>query len=370
MSKILLVQGCFDILHSYSLVLQAQLPHIQAWCRDNNWRIVYQRLPYPSPQWTKESNLKEPCEDLWDGRSVDIVYRISFPYDVSPAPNTNAHVFLFMTFESQAIDPASVVGGESALKEALRAGYLSVVTPSQFSAAALPPGTCHIVPHGIDPVVFRPQLLLERPIVGSQEGEDDTFVFLSVGAMTDNKGMLGLLQSFIQVHQRGSVKLVLKGLSKLYNSKQRFLQVVDKLSPHIIPCLKDIVFVDDSLSPEQMALLYNSADCYVAPYLSEAFCLPALEAASCGLPCIVTDHGPTSEFLARDVHVFIRTYVRGSFLEPDLTDLVACMRKVMQSPRMAKKAWKESLRLHKIYSWEAVTRQQCALFNDRVLEVL
>ena len=45
-----------------------------------------------------------------------------------------------------------------------------------------------------------------------------------------------------------------------------------------------------------MTRLYQCADAYVAPYLSEAFCLPVLEAAACGLPAICTQGGATEEF--------------------------------------------------------------------------
>ena len=42
--------------------------------------------------------------------------------------------------------------------------------------------------------------------------------------------------------------------------------------------------------PEEMVKLYNVADCYVSASMGESFGLPALEAMSCGTPCIIPNH--------------------------------------------------------------------------------
>ena len=58
-----------------------------------------------------------------------------------------------------------------------------------------------------------------------------------------------------------------------------------------------------------MAALYNLADAYVTPYHAEAFNMPALEAAACGVPLIVPRGGPTDDFVYAPSTVFIPTMV-------------------------------------------------------------
>ena len=62
-------------------------------------------------------------------------------------------------------------------------------------------------------------------------------------------------------------------------------------------------------SGAQMAALYNLADAYVTPYHAEAFNMPALEAAACGVPLIVPRGGPTDDFVYAPSTVFIPTMV-------------------------------------------------------------
>ena len=57
-----------------------------------------------------------------------------------------------------------------------------------------------------------------------------------------------------------------------------------------------ITYIGGNYKLVDMTRLYQCADAYVAPYLSEAFCLPVMEAAACGLPAICTQGGPTEEF--------------------------------------------------------------------------
>jgi glycosyltransferase involved in cell wall biosynthesis len=48
--------------------------------------------------------------------------------------------------------------------------------------------------------------------------------------------------------------------------------------------LQRVAMLDHDMSPETMAALYNAADAYVSPYISEAFNMPVLEAMACGVP--------------------------------------------------------------------------------------
>jgi glycosyltransferase involved in cell wall biosynthesis len=51
------------------------------------------------------------------------------------------------------------------------------------------------------------------------------------------------------------------------------------------------------LTSSELAGIYTAADCLVQPYRGEGFCLPALEAMACGVPVMVTNGGPTDDFV-------------------------------------------------------------------------
>ena len=72
---------------------------------------------------------------------------------------------------------------------------------------------------------------------------------------------------------------------------------------------------------------------YVSPYRAEAFNIPVLEAAACGLPVICTRGGPTDEFVTDEFSRKIDSQKRSirigdqdaSRLEPNLEHLTSLM---------------------------------------------
>src|SRR5437867_7479288 len=110
-----------------------------------------------------------------------------------------------------------------------------MVTPSRWSALAyerfwLPRERIHVVPHGIDPTVLRPDPAARDATRGAL-GLRDAFVYLSVGAMTGNKGIDLLLAAFARVAEaEPDARLLLKGADALYESREMVRVVLDNLS--------------------------------------------------------------------------------------------------------------------------------------------
>ena len=96
-----------------------------------------------------------------------------------------------------------------------------VITPSRWSAegfykAGFKTEQVLIVPHGVDVGTFHPMPDLRSQARNEIPVAEDDFVFLSVGAMTGNKGVDLLLQAFAVVYQKfPCARLVLKGLDPL-----------------------------------------------------------------------------------------------------------------------------------------------------------
>jgi glycosyltransferase involved in cell wall biosynthesis len=147
-----------------------------------------------------------------------------------------------------------------------------------------------VIPHGIDEAVFKPG--------GGAYSlpTDRSFKFLFVGATVFRKGIDVLLEAFGAAFNAGDdVCLVVKD-----NPKDVFYSNI-KYKDKITALVKDnsfpeIIYIDDYLSPREMAALYRACDAGVFPYRAEGFCLPILEAMACGLPSIVPRYGACLDF--------------------------------------------------------------------------
>jgi glycosyltransferase involved in cell wall biosynthesis len=195
--------------------------------------------------------------------------------------------------------------GVDAFGEAHAASPATLITPSEWSRQGLVrsgagPGRIRVVPHGVDTDTYRPLDREARAAARTRLGWRDDFVFLNVGAMTENKGVPQLLQAFARLRQRvPQARLVLKGSDAVFDSR-RFLR--EALLNSLGDAERESVaarvnYFGQPLGCETMARLYQAADAYVSPYLAEGFNLPVLEAMACGLPVLCTAGGPTDDFV-------------------------------------------------------------------------
>jgi glycosyltransferase involved in cell wall biosynthesis len=338
----LLVEGWFDIHQSFAIVARH---HVRHWMNDPARRIRFRRMPYFGGDWAPSIDASDPVlrfvdANRWDGEPVDNIYRISYPYDTSQ-PRVARTVYLFMTAELQVLrDENFTAGGVAQFRRAAGEGWLVPVVPSTWCAEALRKiGLANflVVPHGVDADLFSP-----REGARVKMSRDRPFTYLSVGGMTPNKGLDKLLRAFLFVHRAEPLTaLVLKGHEGLFGSRALFEVELKRMagarmaSPAELDEMRGAIhYVDDDLSDDGMARLYQSADCYVAPYSSEGFCIPALEALAAGLPVIASAGGPTDEFLPEELHATLRVRTKRlsaangmTMLLVDEEDLIRCMRR-------------------------------------------
>ncbi|MFN8224889.1 MAG: glycosyltransferase [Gaiellales bacterium] len=203
----------------------------------------------------------------------------------------------------------------------------------------------HVIGAGVDGSRFTPagdHYPLPAPAGG--HGRAAT-VFLWVGGLIPRKGLDKLLAAYGAAFTKADdVCLVVKAhqTGGLYRdtTTQRMLETFMQQAD--APAL--VVLLDD-IGADELPGLYRAADCVVQPYRAEGFCLPALEALSCGVPVIATAGGPTDEFLSDECAWRIPATEleapdgwlpsslatdpeRGAptMLEPDLDALVAALR--------------------------------------------
>ena len=272
----LIVEGWRSIAHSYAVVNQWQLIAM-AGRDDVAVRMI--DIPFHRRSWKAQDGLFDPeaqaildrIEPADPDDDADVTLRIFFPYDFEPSRSRLTAVF--GTCEAQGILRRQFADFRAfdRLQRRPPPEEVRAVTPSTWSAegfyrAGFRPEQVLVVPHGVDVATFQPRPQLRpaaRKAIGAAEHE---FVFLSLGAMTGNKGIDLLLRAFGQVLRRHpAALLVLKGLDSVYASKTFFAKSLERVDPaERGRVLARTRYFGGALSFREMAVLYQAADAYVS----------------------------------------------------------------------------------------------------------
>jgi len=347
MAASVLVQGWRGINHSYALVNQYQLLEL---LKHRDLSLTHEDLPFYHANWNPAANEAGFDDDRRrqiaaipgsDGRTPDIIYRIGFPYRFFGGDARR--ILVFGTSESQTITPQHIYDGPEAHRP-YATGDFEIVTPSNWSKAGFVNAgyredRIHVIPHGVDPSIFRPLPRAERLEARRENGiRDDMFVFASVGSVVNSKGIDVLLLAFDAVHRKyPHTVLLLKDQRNLYATNADALIAVmaaEDPARFAASTLESIIVVDANLDLAMLRVTYAIADAYVSPYRSEGFNIPPLEAAACGVPVLITDGGSTDDYahpsfackiasrrISRDGEVR---------LEPDLDSTIAGMEALVE----------------------------------------
>lgn len=345
--KQLIIESWRSLPHSFAVINQFQCLEL---LRRNNIQLFHHDAPYFADYWKPTSGLFSPEEEgilriippPVPDQKADVTLRLYFPFNLSPSSSRLTAVFGVNEFKIVTDDQFSgkKINGAASLQEATGRSDLMIITPSNWSRegfirSGANPDRIKVVPHGVDPAIYRPLEGEERSRVREQLKWDDSFVFLNIGAMTWNKGISVLLKSFsdvLLVH--AEARLILKGLDDFYRSRDFLEREAKTLGPQLAgQVLARLGYIGQPLSLGHMAQLYQAADAYVAPYFGEGFNLPVLEAMSCGLPVICTSGGSTDDFTRDDFALRIRSHeeeadvrgAKGIRLVPDQNHLTELM---------------------------------------------
>lgn len=255
-----------------------------------------------------ENRLKRMPFERTDA-AVSGVVRVAVPYDFSAS--CDGPTLVMATAEAGEIPTENVKGGQAA-GAAVAASDARIYAPSQWSRdglvlSGIPEDRIDIVGHGVDPSIWRPSDGSARGDLRQRFGWSDDFVFLNVGAMTENKGIDLLLEAFAAVLMvEPQARLVLKGADAIFRSRDLVAGYLADLPvdrQHAVA--ERLTYIGDSYMLDDMIALYQVADAYVSPYRAEGFNLPVLEAAGCGLPVICTAGGATDDFTTSDFALYV-----------------------------------------------------------------
>jgi glycosyltransferase involved in cell wall biosynthesis len=322
-----LFRGWIHVPHSYACVNCSQLIHLHLNYKDK-LEIYVEEMEYYRKEWNdvrklvykKEFNEVIQNFKVWKGEDVDLVYSITYPYNVSPVIINNKVVpkCVFYTSEFAALDTSYFVTNSqhfASMEDVIK--YITThniyfTSPSEWSANGLKrvgvsDTKNKIITHGVDTTTFFKDLTKRARIRKFYEVKDNDILLLNIGAMTQNKGIVELLCALnIIVNKMGhnDFKLLLKGTGDLYQSQQ-FLEVYfSNLKAQGLLSDSDknnllrnyIIFTDKTFSYEMLNDIYNASDLYISPYLAEGFGLVPLEALASGLHVMVPQTGSTRNY--------------------------------------------------------------------------
>jgi len=380
----IVVEGWRLLPHSYAIINAQQCvamldrPDIALYHKDvayfsPSWRPVYGALP--KPREDRVAAIAAPPADL----VPDVVLRYAFPYNLAPAAHRASRLFVFGTSEYLSLTP-EMTTPPGPVRDHLLSADARIITCSNWSRqgfvnSGVPEDRIFVVPAGVDTDLFAPLDPVVREQLRAKNKWQDVFVFLNIGGMSANKGIAALLKAFAQVCRRHpQARLCLKGLDSLYASTTMLGDAAKTLTPDEKRLIQPrMIYTGSTLSPDAMARLYATADCYVSPYHAEGFNMPVLEAAACGTPVICTSGGSTDDFTHDSFRLPIRseldtvpdTSIQGLKLAMD--HLVAQMcrviedRTIVERARAAGPSW---ARRH--FTWPAVTARLVNVVMGRV----
>jgi len=366
------IKGWTNIYHSYAMVNQWQMLSL-----DKLGMPIQFHEAQKNPRWSQSTSpsgfppeLVKKLEAIKSKNYVGEVeseYRITFPFDLSG--NNKQKLFVYGTAEEGKY-PIDGNFDKFEFIQKLNGGEFVLITPSDWSRngfvrSGADPAKIKIVHNGVATSIFKPLPTHERENLRSQLGLGaDDFVILNIGAMTKNKGVDLLLTAIWHLRfEIPNLRLLVKDASSLYNLSigSALAALSEKLRNKVIGDIGDKLIVQSNpLSIQEMSYLYNLSDCYVSPYRAEGFNLPPLEAASCGVPILVTKGGASDEYfhplIGRQIEseILESTVDEGAHLSPSLESLIEGIRWMYHEKESFNKMEMHSF-ISKKFNWDLVS---------------
>lgn len=236
----------------------------------------------------------------------------------------------------------------------------SEYTKSGYVRSGVPADKVFSFPLGIDTSIYR----ADGPIYALKTNRK--FKFLFVGGTIYRKGIDKVLHAYLSTFtKQDGVCLVIKDLGKTsYYSGQTYHEMILEAKKSL--SAPEIIYIDQDLTPHEMAALYRACDCLVHPYRGEGFGLPILEGMACGVVPVIPDLGPAIEFTTQDCsyrvasHVThfssndLKTTLPGEIIDTDVDELALIIKRIYQQNLVGDQLRLKVARHASNYSWEKV----------------
>ena len=171
----------------------------------------------------------------------------------------------------------------------------SEATKEDFNSRYSPPidWDCEVIHWGVDTEMFTPTETRNKDLRSRFGCSESDVLLLAVGRLAARKGYGSLLQAFALVKSEFSnSKLVIVGRGNL---RKRLLNQAHSLG------ISSSVYIESSMSFEELAELFRNADLTIYPSYYEGQGLIPLESMSSGTPVVTVNHGPLPEMVDSEV---------------------------------------------------------------------
>lgn len=191
----------------------------------------------------------------------------------------------------------------------------------------------------------------ELPVDGPAEplsGVKQPFIF-HLGQPLPHKNIERLIKAFeILKTSQSELQLVLPG-----KIKGVFMQDLNRWIG--ASTAKDSIIVPGFISDAQLKWLYENAECYVLPSLSEGFGLPGLEAMTHNCP-LVSSSATCLPEVYKDAAVYFDPTV--------VEDIAAKITSVIEDKKLAKELVTKGREVVKLYSWRTMAEETLEAYNS------
>lgn len=327
-----LFKGWSEIPHSYAIVNGFQLVHLYKNFQDT-LDIYVEEMPYFREEWnnSKKKFFSDEYTEIlnnlkrWAGEDVDLVYSITYPYNINNEVINNKEMkkCVYYTSEFKSLLPNYFTCNQELLDTNEKvANYLHknknlfFTGPSEWSLDGMRQYKIEdirnkLIPNGVDTSIFyKKDITLRNKVRNFYDVKDTDFLLMNIGAMTRNKGIVHILLTLHKLVNKEKLKhfkLLLKGTGDLYQSKlfveHYFNEFIkgNMMTTEEAKYLSDnhIIFSDKTMSYDSINNLMNACDLYMSPYLAEGFNLTALEAVTTGTCVLVPKTGSTKEMMEK-----------------------------------------------------------------------
>ncbi|WP_198805605.1 MSMEG_0565 family glycosyltransferase [Leptolyngbya sp. BL0902] len=210
------------------------------------------------------------------------------------------------------------------------------------------------VVNGVDQQRFTNQPQSRDADIKNTYGLTGSPIYLTVGGIEPRKNSLRLLEAFSQVrHHHPQAQLVIAGGATLFDYqtyRDQFFQRVTDLGLTVGADLILPGVVPDAVLPG----LYRSADVFCFPSIKEGWGLVVMEAIAAGLPVIVANEPPFTEFL---------TPQQALFVTPTAVSDIAKAMITAADPSQAQGFIHHSRAILPQYTWQASAQQHVLAYQ-------
>jgi glycosyltransferase-like protein len=214
-----------------------------------------------------------------------------------------------------------------------------------------------VVPNGIDPDRFGPEVAVRRAELRSRIGVDgDGFFVLTVGGIEPRKGTAILFEAMAALKDRLDVPAVLGivGGHSFQDYRAYRDAALARLPDLGLELDRDVVLLG-TVSDADLGGWYRAADVFAFPSVKEGFGLVVLEAMAAGLPVVASDIPVFAEYM---------TDGEDALLAPagDARALAGAMERVATDPELRQRLTAGGAAVVERFTWEASARRHVEIY--------